>query len=91
MGMIGRLSASLHTSAHSQSLTAQLSLVRWLAGWSSDWMQRLTGALNQGALVLFPQQLAHLARLVARYADPRPPEELFDVLRTRIVLDGNRP
>lgn len=77
MGMIGRLSA-WYCSTGAPLPRAQVGLVDWLAGWDDEWRGRLRGALQRGAIVVFPQQLAHLARLVARYADPRPPEEFAD-------------
>ena len=68
MGMIGRLSAWYH-STHTAALPqAQAGVAQWLAGWDPQWRERLRGALQRGAIVVFPQQLAHLARLVARYA-----------------------
>ena len=78
MGMIGRLSAWYYSTPTAAVPQAQAGVAHWLAGWDPQWRERLRGALQRGAIVIFPQQLVHLARLVARYADPRPPEEFAD-------------
>jgi hypothetical protein len=78
MGMIGRLSAWYYTTPRAPLPKAQVEVVGWLAGWDTEWHERLLRALRRGAIVVFPQQLVHLARLVARYADPRPAEEFAD-------------
>lgn len=78
MGMIGRLSAWYDSTPRASLPQEQAVVAQWLAGWDTQWRERLRGALQRGATVVFPQQLAHLARLVARYADPRPPEEFAD-------------
>jgi hypothetical protein len=75
MGMIGRLSAWYYSTPRAPLPEAQAGVAHWLADWDSEWRERVRGALQSGAIVVFPQQLTHLARLVARYADPRPPEE----------------
>ena len=83
MGMIGRLSAWYYSTPSAPLPQAQAEVADWLAGWDTQWRERVRGALQRGAIVVFPQQLAHLARLVARYADPRPPEEFADDQQTQ--------
>lgn len=78
MGMIGRLSAWYYSTPRAPLPEAQAAVAQWLAGWEPEWRKRVNSALQRGAIVVFPQQLAHLARLVARHADPRPPEEFGD-------------
>lgn len=86
MGMIGRLSAWYFSDPRAPLPQAQAGVVDWLAGWDAEWRERLRGALQRGAIVVFPQQLAHLARLVARYADSRPPEEFANQQAQRDFL-----
>jgi hypothetical protein len=86
MGMIGRLSAWYYSTPRATLLQAQAGVADWLASRDTEWRKRLRGALQHGAIVVFPQQLTHLARLVARYADPRPPEEFADQQAQRDFL-----
>lgn len=86
MAMIGRLSAWYHSTPRAPLPQAQVGVAHWLAGWDTEWHERLRGALQRGAIVVFPQQLAHLTRLVAGHADPRPPEEFTDEQARRDFL-----
>lgn len=86
MGVVGRLSAWYCSTPEAPLPRAQAGLAGWLAGSDAEWRGRLHGALRRGAIVVFPQQLAHLARLVARYADSRPPEDFVDQQARRDFL-----
>lgn len=86
MGMIGRLNAWYYSTSRAPQREAQAEIAHWLAGWDTEWWERLRGALQRGAIVVHPQQLAHFARLVARHADSRPPEELADQQAQRDFL-----
>jgi hypothetical protein len=83
MGIIGRLSAWYYSTPRAPLPEAQAAVAQWLAGWDPEWRKRVNSALQRGAIIVFPQQLAHLARLVARHADPRPPKEFGDQSRRK--------
>lgn len=88
--MIGRLSAELYVSS-GLSLDVQKRLVEDLTPGQDELRRRLLIALRAGSVVVFEQQLVHLARMVFRHAADRPADSFAggaDIHHFLIALFG---
>jgi hypothetical protein len=74
--IVGSLSVSLRVEPGSTSQETQAKLAGFAASDDPDLVQRLQAGLNRGQILIFAQQLYHLARLAILEADRRPADGL---------------